>query len=316
MTALAEVQDSSREAFRHDVIAGLSQAPRSLPCRWLYDDRGSALFEDITALPEYYPTRTELGILEASLPEIARFIGPGTPVIEYGAGSGRKSELLLAAVAPARYIPVDIAEDFLGITARRLAARFPDIEIQPIVADFTAPFDSGLDAAERRAAFFPGSTIGNLDAAQIEAFLARMRGHVGAGGCAVIGMDLVKPLDVLLPAYDDAQGVTAEFNRNLLRRINRELGGTFDLAAFRHEARWNAGESAVEMHLVSTADQTIAVAGTPFAFREGETIHTESSRKFDLAAFSGLARQAGWQLAECWTDPDDLFALVGLTTLR
>lgn len=314
MTVLAEVQDFSLEAFRGDVVAGLSQTRRSLPCRWLYDDRGSALFEEITALPEYYPTRTELAILEASLPEIVRFIGRGTPIIEYGAGSGRKSELLLAAVAPERYIPVDIAEDFLGITARRLAARFPDIEIQPIVADFTAPFDSGLDAAERRAAFFPGSTIGNLDAAQMEGFLGRMGGHVGPGGCAVIGMDLIKPLDVLLAAYDDAQGVTAEFNRNLLRRINRELGGTFDLAGFCHEARWNAAESAVEMHLVSTADQTVAVAGTEFTFREGATIHTESSRKFDLGAFSGTARRAGWNLAECWTDPDGLFALAGLTT--
>jgi len=311
MTATAQVLVADAE-MRDDVLATLSQIPRTLSCRWLYDDRGSELFEEITHLPEYYPTRTELAILEAHLAEIAAFIGAGTPIIEYGAGSGRKSELLIEAVAPSRYIPIDIAEDFLGLTAGRIAARFPGTRVEPFVADFTQPFAHDFAPAERRAGFFPGSTLGNLDREQAGAFLSRMREHTGQGGCAVIGIDLVKPLGTLLPAYDDAQGVTAAFNLNLLERLNRELGASFDTGAFFHEARWNEREQAVEMHLVSQREQRVTVAGHSFLFAAGETIHTESSRKFTLEGFAELAAHAGWSIGQTWRDPLERFALVGL----
>jgi dimethylhistidine N-methyltransferase len=300
-----------QECFAADVVAGLSAPRKTLPSRWLYDDRGCDLFEDITRLPEYYPTRTETAILRASAGEIGAFLRDGV-LLEYGAGAGVKSRLVLAAARTATYVPIDIAGDFLDLTARQLRDAFPAMVTLPVVADFTGDFDLPQGLEEPRSAFFPGSTIGNLDEREAHDFLLRMRHHTGEEGRAVIGIDLRKNLEVLLRAYDDAAGVTAAFNLNLLARINRELAGSFDLAAFAHEARWNESESAVEMHLVSLRDQRARVGAQCFDFAEGETIHTESSRKYDLAGFSARAGRAGWSVAQVWTDPDMLFAVVGL----
>lgn len=305
------LESGSMAEFRADVLAGLAQHPKSIPCRWLYDDRGSALFEQITDLEEYYPTRTEHGILTENLADIADFMGASVPVVEYGAGSAVKTELILGAVSPAEYLPVDISENMLRETARRIAGRFPAIRVTPVVGDFMSASLPALEQGARRTAFFPGSTIGNLEDGEIDALFRRMREHVGPQGRAVIGMDLRKPLDVLLPAYDDGKGVTAAFDLNLLHRINRELGGTFEPDRFRHEARWNERRSAVEMHLVSILPQQAEVAGVAFTFAEGETIHTESSRKFSIADMGDIASRNGWQLARTWTDAGSLFALAG-----
>jgi dimethylhistidine N-methyltransferase len=302
------------EAFRGDVLSGLSQAQKSIPSRWLYDDLGSELFERITRLEEYYPTRTETALLTAHAEAIASFSGDGAVVLEYGAGAGIKTEILIAALrAPRFYVPIDIAADFLEQTVARFRARFPAVTTRPIVADFTAPFElPAWVPEERRLAFFPGSTIGNLDASEARQFLRRMRHHLGCRGRAIIGADLKKPLDVLIPAYDDAAGVTAQFNLNLLRRVNRELGGDFALERFVHSARWNPAESAVEMHLVSRNPQTVMVAGRRFHFAAGESIHTESSRKYDAAGFEALARSGGWRVSDSWSDSGGRFALFGL----
>lgn len=298
-------------AFRADVLAGLARRPRSIPCRWLYDDRGSTLFEEITGLAEYYPTRTEHRILTDNLTDIAGFMGRHVPIVEYGAGSALKTELVLGAAMPAEYLPVDISENMLRETARRIVGRFPTIRVTPVVGDFMNAALPTLGGGRTRTAFFPGSTIGNLEDGEIDALFARMREHVGSEGRALIGMDLRKPLNVLLPAYDDSRGVTAAFDLNLLHRINRELDGTFVPDRFRHQARWNEQRSAVEMHLVSLMPQQVAVAGVTFEFAEGETIHTESSRKFSIADMGDIASRNGWRLARTWLDADRLFALAG-----
>lgn len=316
MLERVDFREIQREAFRADVLAGLTAPRKTLPSRWLYDDRGSELFEQITGLPEYYPTRTETGILRANAKEIAAFCGPRAVLIEYGAGAGVKTEILLGALeSPALYVPVDIAGDFLVDAAERIERRFPYIEIRPIVADFTSDFDlpADLPRLPPRVAFFPGSTIGNLARPDAVELLARMRVHVGPTGRAIIGVDLKKDLATLLAAYDDAAGVTAAFNINLLARINRELGADFALDGFVHEARWNERKSAVEMHLVSLKDQTATVAGREVRFGKRETIHTEDSRKYDVEDFGRLAAAAGWAVERTWTDPDRRFAVLGLS---
>jgi dimethylhistidine N-methyltransferase len=288
-----------------------------LPSRWLYDERGSELFEQITHLEEYYPTRVETGILRANAAEMAGFIGKGATLIEYGAGAGIKTEILIDALqTPRLYVPVDISGDFLDQAVISLRHRFPNIGIWPIVADFTGDFDlpSGIPL-KGRSAFFPGSTIGNLDHGETVSFLRRMHRQVGAKGTAVIGVDLTKDLRVLRAAYNDRQGVTAEFNVNLLARINRELDGDFRLERFAHEARWNNLNSAVEMHLVSTEAQTATVGGQSFDFEAGESIHTETSRKYDVRTFSALVESAGWYIDEMWTDPRQSFGVFGLASL-
>jgi len=309
-----DLKTLQREALRADVIAGLSRTQKTLPSRWLYDDRGSELFEEITQLEEYYPTRTETGILREHAAEIAAFIGEGAVVFEYGAGAGIKTEILIDALqAPRLYVPIDIAGDFLDQTVARMRMRYPQLETRGVVADFTTDFSLPADLPRaRRAGFFPGSTIGNLDEAETLAFLRRMRRHVGRNGSAVIGADLKKNLQALLAAYDDRAGVTAEFNINLLARINRELAGTFPLDRFAHEARWNAAESAVEMHLISLDACTVEVDGRHFAFEAGESIHTESSRKYDERSFADLASRSGWRVAACWSDTGQRFAVFGL----
>ena len=302
------------ESFRRDVLRGLAREHKAIPSRWLYDERGSALFEAITRIDEYYPTRTEIGILTSRANELAHFVGPSAVVIEYGAGAAFKTEILLDALsAPRLYLGIDIAASFLAQTAERLRLRYPEMRVDSLVADFTKRVDLPAEVpAQRRVGFFPGSTIGNLDDRESAAFLSAMYKHVGHGGAALVGIDLIKALDVLLPAYDDAEGVTAEFNRNLLVRINRELGGTFDVESFRHEARWNERVSAVEMHLVSTREQSVLVGANTFAFAKGETIHSESSRKYTVADFSESIARAGWCAEQIWTDERQHYAIIGM----
>lgn len=303
------------DAFRADVAAGLAATPKFVPSRWLYDEKGSALFEEITKLEDYYPTRIETGILRNSAADIAQFCGEGAVLLEYGAGAGIKTEILLGALsAPQLYLPIDIAGEMLDATVERLKKRFSNLPTRPVCADFTHRFDLPADLPNgRRVAFFPGSTIGNLDTEQMEALLRQFRRHVGPIGKAVIGVDLTKDVAALLRAYDDRDGVTSAFNLNLLARINRELNGDFPLDRFRHEARWNVAEQAVEMHLVSRDARRVTVDGRCIAFAAGESIHTESSRKFDSRAFAAQAESNGWRVAAIWRDPGGFFALLGLS---
>jgi dimethylhistidine N-methyltransferase len=315
MLDLVESKLSQHEAFRADVLAGLSHPRKTLPSRWLYDRRGSELFEEITRLEEYYLTRTETAILRDHAEEMATLCGDGAVLLEYGAGAAIKSEILIDALrAPRLYAPIDIAADFLAETIERFRDRFPDLPVRPIITDFTVDFDIPADVpAGPRAAFFPGSTLGNLGPEDATVLLRRMREHVGRGGKAMIGVDLRKDVETLIAAYDDKRGVTAEFNLNLLTRINRELGGDFALEAFAHEARWNERESAIEMHIVSLKPQIVSLAGSRFSFADGETIHTETCRKFDAAGFAFAAQRCGWRVEKLWSDPAQLFAMFGLS---
>lgn len=303
----------TEDPFRKDVLHGLSQTQKSLPSRWLYDERGSQLFDEITELPEYYPTRTELKILNSKAAEMAGAIGPDAVIVEYGAGSLVKVRILLDALeTPHAFVPVDISASHLEAAAEELEADYPRLLIQPIASDFMA---SNLgarlpDGDGQTVGFFPGSTIGNLSDDEIARFLKTVRADLGDKAALIIGLDQPKSPDVLVPAYDDAAGVTAAFNKNILTRINRELNGNFDLGVFDHEARWNAELSRIEMHLVSLAEQTAMVAGNEFHFRKGETIHTENSRKISRATFSDMAATCGWQLEQTWMDENDYFAVM------
>lgn len=298
------------DAFRADVLAGLRARPRAIPARWFYDARGSALFEAITELPEYYPTRAETAVLRAIGPELAALTGPGRAVIEFGSGSSAKTPLLLRAVAPGAYIPIDISGAFLREAAAGLASDFPGLPVLPIEADFTRPLSlPDLVADAPKLGFFPGSTIGNLAPAEAVDLLRGMCDTLGEGAQLLIGMDRIKDRDVLLAAYDDADRVTAAFNANLLGRINRELGGTVPVDAFSHQARWNDGAARIEMHLVADRDLAFEVAGERFAMEEGETIHTENSHKYAPRDARLLLRAGGWTPMSEWTDPDGLFAV-------
>lgn len=310
-------------AFKADVLEGLAQAQKTLPSRWLYDDVGSQLFEKITTLPEYYPTRTETGILTDHAKSISEFCGSDAVVIEYGAGAIVKSGILIGALqAPRLYVPIDIAGEFLAKSVAELRKRFVSLNVLPIVADFTQTFSlpEEVPSTGQRLGVFLGSTIGNLKPTSAVALLTMMRLHAESRGSdhaakALIGIDLVKGTDVLIPAYDDAGGVTAAFNLNLLARINRELDGTFDLSTFRHEVRWNRDENAIEMHLVSMQDQRVKVGISVVSFSKAETIHTESSRKYTIEGFAKTAARAGWEVENIWKDQDKYFALVGLKVL-
>ena len=300
------------EELLADVLDGLSQDDKTLPSRWLYDERGSELFEEITQLPEYYPTRTEAAIFKTYAGEMAEAIGPEAVLVEYGAGAAVKTRIVLDALErPAAYVPLDISEDFLRAAAADLAADYPKLSVVPVAADFSAPVD--LDAlgigAGHRVGFFPGSTIGNLTDGQIVDFFSAAAKTLGAGAKFLLGADLRKSPDILVPAYDDAAGVTAAFNLNLLTRLNRELGADFNVEAFRHEARWNDEKSWIEMHLVSTAAQTATIAGRSFDFAEGESIHTEISRKFDMDGLAHHAARGGWRYVRQWTDEKDWFCV-------
>lgn len=302
-------------SFREDVIAGLSLPQKSLPPKYFYDARGSRLFEAICNLPEYYPTRAELALTRAHLADIARFAGAGCELIEYGSGASVKTRLLIRRLKPSRYVPVDISESALRQASARLAREFPWLDIAGVVGDFSRPLALPMfrgRGAHRRVIYFPGSTIGNLVPHEAHAFLSMTRGLVGAGGAMLVGVDLKKDANVLHAAYNDAKGVTAAFNLNLLARINAELDGEFDLRRFRHYAFYNAVRGRIEMHLVSLARQQVRVGRHRFHFEAGETIHTENSCKYSVAEFRALAAESGFKGQKTWLDPRGLFSLHGL----
>jgi dimethylhistidine N-methyltransferase len=298
-------------AFRADVLAGLSARPRAIPARWFYDRRGSELFEAITHLPEYYLTRVERSILSAHAADVARLTGPGCVVVEFGSGSSAKTPLLLSAVDPSAYVPIDISGEFLRESAAALAKQFPELPIHPVEGDFMHRLELPPEIGDaRRLGFFPGSTIGNMTAAAAVDLLRAMADTLGEGSKLLIGIDRIKPANVLIPAYDDAQGVTAEFNLNLLHRINRELYGNLPVGAFRHVAQWNDTEARIEMHLEATHDVSFTVDGHPFAISKGKTIHTENSHKYGPRDARLLLRAGAWTPVAEWTDRDGLFALI------
>ena len=298
-------------AFRADVLAGLAAPIPAVPARWLYDRRGSELFEEITELPEYYPTRTERALLERHCSDVARVAGTGAAVVEFGSGSSAKTPLLLRAVDPAAYVPIDISGDFLRDSAAALQPSFPGLPIFPVEGDFMHPIRLPDAVANwTKLGFFPGSTIGNLVPRTAVDLLRAMKDTLGLGSWLLIGMDRVKDEAVLVRAYDDEAGVTAAFNLNLLHRINRELDGTIPIDAFRHRAIWNDRMSRIEMHLEAVRDLAFTVAGKPFRFARGASLHTANSHKSGLRDARLLLRAAGWGVVEEWTDDAGQFALV------
>lgn len=304
-------EDGVDRAFRADVLKGLRQSQKAIPARWLYDDAGSQLFEDITQLPEYYPTRAETDILASRSEEFAARIGPGRAVVEFGSGSSIKTPLLLEAIEPAAYVPLDISGDFLRAAAEELSAKFPGLPVLPVEADFmrqVALPDAIADMP--KLGFFPGSTIGNMVPRTAVDLLRTMRSTLGEGSMLLIGMDLIKDAKVLEAAYDDAAGVTAEFNLNLARRINRELGGSIPVDKLKHEARWVDDYARVEMHLVAQEALEFSVAGVAFSMEAGESIHTENSHKFDRRSSNMLLLAGGWTPLVRWFDADEQFSLI------
>jgi L-histidine Nalpha-methyltransferase len=298
-------------AFRADVLAGLAAPIPAVPARWLYDRRGSELFEEITRLPEYYPTRTETAMLERHSADFAAMFAPGAVVVEFGSGSSAKTPILLRAVAPAAYVPIDISGDFLRESADALQAEFPALPIHPVEADFMRQLElPAAIAGAPKLGFFPGSTIGNFVARSAVDLLRAMKETLGEGSRLLIGMDRIKDADVLLAAYDDEAGVTAAFNLNLLHRINAELGGDIPVEAFRHCAIWNDAMSRIEMHLEAVRDARFTVAGRDFAFRAGETIHTENSHKYGYRDSRLMLRAAGWGVVREWIDDREWFSII------
>ncbi|KTT69363.1 L-histidine N(alpha)-methyltransferase [Sphingomonas endophytica] len=297
--------------FRADVLAGLERRPRAIPARWFYDHRGSQLFEQITDLPEYYPTRTETALLHELCPELCALVGEGRAVVEFGSGSSTKTPVLLRCVAPSAYVPIDISGEFLRQSASDLSQAFPGLPVMPFEGDFTRPLNLPAAIAETpKLGFFPGSTIGNLIPHAAIDLLRAMRASLGLGAMLLIGMDRIKDPAVLVPAYDDAQGVTAAFNRNLLERINRELDGTIPVDAFVHKAVWNDDRARIEMHLAATRDVAFTVDGRDFAIAAGETIHTENSHKYGARDARILLRAGGWTPVKEWTDAEGRFAVI------
>ena len=320
MTALArkvrpiESIPRAASAFAVDVAAGLTATPKRLPPKYFYDDIGSELFERITELPEYYPTRCEIGILTEHAGDIAALIPEGAALVEFGSGSSTKTRIVLNAVKSlAAYVPVEISAEFLRRQADALRREYPGVAMLPVTADFSQPFElpSAADTMPR-AGFFPGSTIGNFEPHEAAAFLRHAGRILGRGAVFIVGVDLVKDTQVLQKAYNDSQGVTAQFNRNLLARINRELGSKFDLGSFEHHAFFNRERSRIEMHLASLKRQRVKVCGECIDFRAGETIHTENSYKYTIESFGALARGAGWTPVAVWTDPDKKFSVHAL----
>jgi dimethylhistidine N-methyltransferase len=302
--------------FRADVLAGLSHPRKRLPPKYFYDAAGSRLFDRITELPEYYPTRTEIGILRAHAAAMAARCGPRCLLVEFGAGSVTKVRLLLDRFdRPAGYVPMDVSGEHLRSAAAELASDYPALEVMPVVADFTTAFTLPDLPASRQVVFFPGSTIGNFDPPRADALLRRVARLVGHGGGLLLGVDLRKEVAVLERAYNDAAGVTAAFNRNLLVRVNRELGADFDPTAFRHVAFYNRARSRIEMHLVSVAEQRVRIGPRSFDFRAGESIHTENSYKYDIPELAARAARCGLRLDEAWTDAHNYFAALYLTAV-
>ena len=300
-------------SFAHDALAALSQNPKRLSPKYFYDEAGSELFEQITVLPEYYPTRVELSILRERATDIRAFIPKGAALVEFGAGSTTKVRLLLDVCEFACYVPVDISGDYLNAQAIALRGDFPDLAVHPVTADFTAPFalpDAVKDMP--KVGFFPGSTLGNFEPHEASAFLRSAREILGKGGQMLLGVDLEKDERVLSAAYNDAAGVTAKFNLNVLARMNRELKGNFDLECFRHRAIYNRERHRIEMHLIARKAQTVRVMGHSFTFRAGESIHTECSYKYSIDRFRALAAGSGWRTQQSWTDGAGMFSVHAL----
>ncbi|MBV8909092.1 MAG: L-histidine N(alpha)-methyltransferase, partial [Sphingomonas sp.] len=301
--------DQQAQQFCDDVLAGLSAPIPSIPARWLYDHRGSELFDEITRLPSYYPTRTETAIFHEIMPEVAARVPNGAVVVEFGAGSQTKTPILLDAIAPAAYVPVDISGDYLEQSAAELQERFPNVEVIPVTADFTRPFTlPGGIGHLPRLGFFPGSTIGNFIPWSATDLLRHFRNLLGPGSQLLIGMDRVKPVDRLIAAYDDPEGVTAQFTLNLLTRINRELDGDIPVEAFRHEARWNDILSRIEIHLVATRDVSFTISDRSFSLSKGSSIHAENSHTYGQRGGRVLLLAGGWTPLVEWTDPAGDFA--------
>jgi dimethylhistidine N-methyltransferase len=305
-------------SFRDALHAGLSQAAKAIPCRFLYDARGSALFDRICDLPEYYPTRTETGILRDNAAEIAALIGPDAQLVELGSGSSTKVRILLdAADNPSAYVPIDISREHLLTAARAIQADYPELRVEAVSADYDQDFDlPPVRSRGRRVGFYPGSTIGNLEPEDAQAFLAKWAKRLGPGAALLVGVDLRKDASILEPAYDDAEGVTAAFSKNLLVRANRELGTDFDPTHFRHRAVYHPATGQMRIDLVSTASQTVTLDDRRYAFGVGEAVHVENSNKYTLAGFRTLARSAGFEPTAVWTDADDLFSVHMLDVVR
>lgn len=303
--------DGVDPVFRIEVLRGLSERQKAIPARWLYDRAGSELFEEITKLPEYYPARVETRLLESHAATIAELAGRGRVVVEFGSGSSVKTPLLLRELAPSAYVPVDISGDFLRRSSLELAGKFPEFPIIPIEADFMRPVDlPGSTIDLPRLGFFPGSTIGNIVPHTAVDLLRSMRDTLGDRSQLLIGIDRCKQVDCLIAAYDDSGGVTARFNLNLLKRINRELRGNIPSARFRHVARWNGEWSRIEMHLEAMEDLAFTVSGRPVQMRKGETIHTENSHKYTPDQARLLLLASGWKVIELWSDPADNFMML------
>jgi L-histidine N-alpha-methyltransferase len=308
---LESYDEAARTLFYMDVVAGLEARPKSIPCKYFYDELGSQLFEAIVRTPEYYPPRAEIEILTLNAPEIAGLVGKGAHLIEFGSGSSHKIRLLLNAMPDlASYIAVDISETYLLKATATLQKSFPDLRVVPLCADFTQPFAlPRIARSGRKVGFFPGSTIGNFTPAEARLFMHQAAAMLGQGGGFIVGVDLKKDATVLEAAYNDSASVTAAFNLNLLRRINHELGGTFDLNGFAHRAIYNANAGRIEMYLDSVRAQTVLVGDRSFAFTAGEPIHTENSYKYSVEEFHMLARSAGFIPGQVWTDRRKLFSL-------
>lgn len=310
MDAIASRAEADPQ-FRADVLAGLAAPIPAVPARWLYDRRGSELFEEITRLPEYYPTRTETALLERYCDEMAAAIVRGSALVEFGSGSSTKTPILLKATAASAYVPIDISGDFLRDSADALQDEFPDLPIHPVEGDFMRRIDLPAQVADLpKLGFFPGSTIGNLVARTAVDLLRAMKETLGEGSRLIIGMDRIKDVDVLLSAYDDGAGVTASFNLNLLHRINAELGADIPVEGFRHRAIWNDALSRIEMHLEAVRDLSFSLSGRSFAFKAGETIHTENSHKYGYRDSRLLLRAAGWGVVREWTDDKEWFSIL------
>lgn len=306
----ARIESMEIARFRAELVAGLSRTPKAVSPKWFYDAAGSDLFEDITRVPEYYPTRQEAGLLRAMAPDLTNHFGDNAVLVEFGSGASEKTRILLdSAPTLQAYVPIDISPDALKAAAASIAEAYPHLEVAPMVGDFLNLAPLPELGRGRRVGFFPGSTIGNLEPDQAVAFLTHARERLGPSSLFILGVDLVKDPDVLVAAYDDAQGVTAAFNKNLLVRANRELGANFDLDGFQHLAVWNADRSRMEMHLRAERDMTVRVGEAEIQFASGETIHTESSRKFTEASVTAMAEAAGWRVAAFRTSPEPSVAL-------
>ena len=310
LARLRHLPTPAADSFADSLMAGLAKSPKEMGCKYFYDEAGSRLFDQICELPEYYQTRTETALLSRHAPEIAALMGPGMEIVEFGAGSLRKVRILLDAAQDLRaYTPLDISGGYLGEVVRALAAEYPALTLRPLVGDFTLPLSiPGLPGNPRRAGFFPGSTIGNFKPDAAMALLRRMRGVLNGGGL-LIGVDLVKDPVRLHAAYNDAGGVTAQFNKNLLARANRELSADFDLDAFAHYAPYNAYATRIEMYLVSLKRQSVQLSGRTMEFATGEAVHTEDSHKYSIESFREIAARAGFLPRAVWTDENRLFSI-------